>query len=351
MAVIINDIVRKDLENSVDAVDWSAFEGKRVLVTGANGHIASWLALTLVFARRMRGVDVSVTAMSRDLSRLRKIYGDFETSGDIMLVAGDVASFSPGDSSYDYIFHFAGNASPHFIDVDPVGILHANIEGTFSMSRLACRQPGCKLIYASTREVYGRNTEVDSLSESDFGSLDPLDARSCYPESKRAAEAVLEAYRRQHGLRYAVARIAHVYGPGMNVSDDGRVMSDFIGAALSHTDIHLNSDGSALRSFCYVTDAVEALLLMAALPEDAGVYNLSNETEEISVLDLARKIADLAGGISVSFIAPDPAKAALYCAYRRVPLDCARLVAAGWNPRVTLDCGLRHTLAIADNNQ
>lgn len=344
MSVILNNTVIADLARISERIDWSPFKGKRILVTGANGHIASFLTLALLWKKRHSDIKMEITAMSRDMRRLHAIYGDFADKGEITLTASDVAAPTDSYGNFDFIFHFAGNASPYFIAHDPVGILHANIEGTFRMAELASRSKGCKLIYASTREVYGKNTVDGTLDESAFGSLDPLDPRSCYPESKRAAEAVIEAYHRQHGMRYAVARIAHVYGPGMKLAGDGRVMSDFINNALLGEDIVLNSDGSALRSFCYITDAVTALLMIAATPGDAEVYNLSNETEEISVLELARAIAAITGGINVSFKEADPTTKGLYCAYKRKPLDCSRLNALGWQPEIRLADGLRQTI-------
>lgn len=344
MGVFLNGIVKEDIESVIRRTDFSAFNGKRVLIAGANGHIASYLALTLAEAAAKGIADIEITVLSRSHGRLLETYGPYVDKKQVRILAQDVVNPLPENEKFDYVFHFAGNASPHFIAEDPVGILRANIDGTFNMAELCLREKDSRLIFASTREVYGNNTAEDSLTESSFGSLDPLDPRSCYPESKRAAESIIEAYHKQHGMRYTIARIAHVYGPGMKLAGDGRVMSDFINNALNGEAIRLNSDGTALRAFCYVTDAVAALLKIAVIPERAAVFNLSNETEEISIGELARMIGRLAGGLEVSMRRPDPATAGLYCAYKRKGLDCSRLSMLGWQPEVSLGEGLGRTI-------
>lgn len=344
---MITDSMKAEARSLAQSFDFKAFNGKRILIAGANGHIPMWIALVLVEALRLGKADLSLVLLSRSLTKMEENFREYHAEGLLEFMAQDVALPIKTDEKFDFVFHFAGNASPHFIASDPVGILRSNIEGTFNMAELCRRWDRSKLIFASTREVYGKNTEEDSLSETSFGSLDPLDSRSCYPESKRAAESVIEAYHKQYDLRYAIARIAHVYGPGMKTEDDGRVMSDFIGNALRGEPIRLNSDGSALRSFCYVTDAVRALLMIAALPEDSGVYNLSNETEEISVGELARTIGALSG-VEVTMKPASSSSAGLYCAYKRKALDCSRLTDLGWAPRILLNDGLRRILGLSE---
>ncbi|MBD5203672.1 MAG: NAD-dependent epimerase/dehydratase family protein [Bacteroidales bacterium] len=344
MSVLLNDIVREDISRILGCCDLSPLDSRDVLITGANGHIASYLAITLAEARKRGLADIRLTILSRSLPRMRESFGEYIEAGLVDVLAQDVTSPLPPALSFDYIFHFAGNASPHFIATDPIGILRANIQGAFNMADTCLRRHDSKLIFASTREVYGANLTDQVLTETSFGSLDPLDPRSCYPESKRAAESIIEAYHIQHALRYTIMRIAHVYGPGMKLSGDGRVMSDFLANAMHKEPIRLNSDGSALRSFCYITDCIRAILMAALTPEDAGIYNLSNETEEISVGDLALTIGRLAGGIEVSMKPSDPASAGLYCAYKRKPLDCSRLLSLGWKPEVLLSAGIDRTL-------
>lgn len=345
-----NPIVKDDLTDISHKVDWSRFNNKTILITGANGHIASYLIYSFAYAIDCGIITADIIAVSRNKDKLMSLYAPLTQKKWFSIIVGDVSN--PIDYSYeiDYIFHFAGNASPYYISNDPVGILRANISGTFNICELARRNTDCKIIYASTREVYGDNKLDQSLTETSFGALDPLDRRSCYPESKRAAETILEAYHNQYRIKYAVTRIAHCYGPGMKLANDGRVMSDFINNAVSCNDIVLNSDGKALRSFCYISDVITALLIIASDESDNSVFNLSNETEEISILELAEKIASAKGDIKVIVKARE-VDASLYCNYKRKPLDCSRLNALGWHPTVKLHHGITRTLQSFDTKR
>lgn len=344
MILYNNTIVQEDLKNICERVELYEFEGKNILITGANGHIATYIAYTLLYAHEKHIlVGTQIYVLSRNASMLSQLYGIFRDIPCFHMIVGDVAEFEQVEIRFDYIFHFAGNASPYYIMNDPVGILKANITGTLNVAELAIKAPGSKIIYSSTREVYGANDKDNVLDEKAFGVIDPLDLRSCYPESKRAAETILASYYTQYGLLYVIARIAHCYGPGMKLTNDGRVMSDFVNFAINHKDIVLNSNGKALRSFCYITDVVVALLMMATNKSGPCAYNLANESDELSIKELAEYIAEMVGDIKVRFNFTS-IDSSVYCAYKRKPLDCTRLKEIGWQPEVDIRNGVERTV-------
>lgn len=343
-----NFFIQEDLAIIAGCVDWSVFQKKTILITGANGHIASYLTFALAFAIEHNELEAKIVVISRNQGKLTTLYKPFLGKKWFEILVADVCNVVIQKREADYIFHFAGNASPYCIANDPVDILKANIKGTFNIAEMAKNSIGTKVIYASTREVYGENKYDRELTETSFGSLDPLDSRSCYPESKRAAEAILKAYHRQYGVRYGIARIAHCYGPGMKLNNDGRVMSDFLNDALSHRDIVLNSSGEALRSFCYISDVIIGLLIIASYEGDDEVYNLSNETEEISILNLAQNIALIISDINV-LVRSKKIDSSIYCSYKRKPLDCSKLMNLGWYPQITLREGLERTIKSFEN--
>ena len=339
----LSSIITEDIENICRTVDLNSYRNKTILITGANGHIASYLVYTFAYANEFYKTNIRILANSRNLEKMRQNFEFLFEKKWFQSLICDVADVSSHIEFVDYIFHFAGNASPYFISHDPVGILNANINGTFQMCELAKKSQRCKIIFASTREVYGEVSLVDSISETTFGKLDPMLPRACYPESKRASETIIEAYHKQYGIDYDVIRIAHCYGPGMKLENDGRVMSDLLNFAVKKQDIILNSTGLALRSFLYISDAVTAIIKIAS-QQGCGVWNLSNETEEISIINLARLISEKIGNIKV-LVKPQTDNSTLYTNYRRIPLNCSKLTKIGWFPDMELRSGLDRTLS------
>lgn len=341
-----NDIVRKDIREMMAAVlPWDRLDGKSCLVTGANGMIATYVVYLLMSLVRERGIDIHVIALSRNRQRSEELFADFLDDHHFGLLIQDVCMPIHLEGQLDYIFHFAGNASPYYIKNDPVGIMKSNLLGTINVLECAKNKAVAKVIFASTREVYGANVKKASLVETSFGYLDCLDARSCYPESKRAAESLCESYSLQYGVGFNSVRIAHTYGPGMKLANDGRVMADLLNCVKQGRNIVLKSKGDALRAFCYVTDTVVGLMYILFHGEKKSAYNLANETEEISIRDLAEMLMRLNPDKSIRIDYDIPSeRSSVYCDYVRIGLDSSRLESLGWKPRIALEEGVRRIL-------
>lgn len=116
------------------------------------------------------------------------------------------------------------------------------------------------------------------IEEDDIGVLDPLNFRSCYPEVKKLCENMLEcAVENYANLSYSILRLAHIYGPGMNIQNDGRIMNDLVEMTVNSKGIKLLSDGSAVRAFCYISDAVTGIIKAMLVNENKAVFNIANE--------------------------------------------------------------------------
>lgn len=339
-----NDIVQNDLREITQVrFPWFDFEDKTILVTGANGMLATYMIYTFLYLMRKKGINIKVVALSRSLDKTRELYKEFLDDSHLVILHQDICSPIKYVGRMDYIYHFAGNASPYYIKNEPLGIIESNMLGTFNVMELARDKEPQKVIFASTREVYGE-TSFNTLSEDSFGKVDPLDNRSCYPESKRAAETIIKGYFTQYGIKSVIARITHCYGPGMKTDNDGRVMSDFIYSAIHNQDITLLSDGSAIRSFCYINDAILGLFQLTLFGKAGEAYNLANETEPMPIREIARIVADAfpEKGISVSY--RQAADQSGYCAYQRVALDTRKIEDIGFKPSVALKEGIRRTI-------
>jgi nucleoside-diphosphate-sugar epimerase len=238
----------------------------------------------------------------------------------------------------DLILHLASPASPVHYKELPIETMLANSAGTHRLLALA-EDVGARFVFASTSEVYGDPLEHPQR-ESYWGNVNPIGARACYDESKRFGEALTFEYRRTRGINASVVRIFNTFGPRMNV-DDGRVVPEFIAAALAGRALPIFGDGTQTRSFCYVDDLVEALLLVALdASADGEVFNAGNPYE-VTMIDLAREIAAVCG-VPLRL---EHMPAADDDPQRRRP-DISRIRARyGWEPRITLRAGLDATVA------
>lgn len=324
------------------SIPFAALQNKTVLITGATGMLASYVAFALIHLNHRLNLNIRPVLLARSQDKLNSVYG--EVLSDLHCLVQDVTEPIVYDGTIDFIFHAAGAASPHYILNDPVGIINANVIGTQRVLDCACMAGTQKVVFASTREVYGRVADKTLISEDDMGVLDPLHPRDCYPESKRLAEAMMMAYYQQYQVPFNTLRIAHTYGPGMQIENDGRVMADLINDAVNQRNIVLKSSGEAERAFCYITDAVDAILRVMLTGVHAQAYNVANESEPISILNLAKLLQQLANfgkGISKQQVNNNQAG---YTNYPRTALSTERLQDLGWEPVVTLEDGLKRTL-------
>ena len=303
---------------------------KKIMVTGGAGFLGSHLCEQLI----KRGEDVLCvdnffTGSKRNISHL---FGHplFE------LMRHDVTF--PLYVEVDQIFNLACPASPIHYQFDPVQTTKTSVHGAINMLGLAKRVKA-RILQASTSEVYG-DPEVHPQTEDYWGRVNPIGVRSCYDEGKRCAETLFFDYHRQHRLEIKVLRIFNTYGPRMH-PNDGRVVSNFIMQALKGEDITIYGDGQQTRSFCYVDDLVEVMLLMMASPADfTGPVNAGNPGE-FTMLELAEAILRLTASKSKLVFKPlpqdDPRQR-----QPDISLAKARL---GWEPKVKLDDGLKETIA------
>jgi UDP-glucuronate decarboxylase len=238
----------------------------------------------------------------------------------------------------DQIYNLACPASPIHYQFDPVQTTKTSVHGAINMLGLAKRVKA-RILQASTSEVYG-DPEVHPQHEGYWGRVNPIGIRSCYDEGKRCAETLFFDYWRQHNLQIKVVRIFNTYGPRMR-PDDGRVVSNFIMQALKGEDITIYGEGLQTRSFCYVDDLVDAMVRMMGSPDGfTGPVNIGNPTE-YTMVALAEQIIRLTNSVSRlvhrSLPEDDPRQ-------RRPDISLAQK-SLEWSPRVSLEDGLKETIA------
>ncbi|MBK6981707.1 MAG: SDR family oxidoreductase [Betaproteobacteria bacterium] len=300
-----------------------------ILVTGGAGFVGSHLCDRLIaMGHDVICVDNFYTGAKRNIAHLLG-HPRFELiRHDVML---------PLFIEVDAIFNLACPASPIHYQRDPVQTVKTSVLGAINMLGLAKRRRAI-LVQASTSEVYG-DPEVHPQSEDYVGHVNPLGPRACYDEGKRCAETLCTDYRRQHGVDARIVRIFNTYGPRMQ-KDDGRVVSNFIVAALQGKSLVVNGDGSQTRSFCFVDDLVDGLVAAMNAPHPwPGPVNLGNP-EELSVRGLAEAVIAMTGSSSAIEAAPMPQNDPL----RRKPDIALASRLLGFAPRTPLDAGLAATI-------
>jgi UDP-glucuronate decarboxylase len=303
---------------------------KRILVTGGAGFLGSHLCDRLLRdGHEVLCVDNLFTGTKQNIAHLLG-HPNFE------FLRHDVTF--PLFVEVDQIYNLACPASPIHYQHDPVQTTKTSVHGAINMLGLA-KRIGCKILQASTSEVYG-DPAVHPQTEDYWGNVNPIGPRSCYDEGKRCAETLFFDYFRQHRVPIKVARIFNTYGPRMHPAD-GRVVSNFIFQALRGEPITIYGDGGQTRSFCYVDDLIEGLMmLMQSSDEVAGPINLGNPVE-FTIADLAKQVIRLTGSKSElvhAALPPDDPR-------QRKPDISKAGELLGWKPRTSLDEGLGRTIA------
>lgn len=300
----------------------------RYLVTGGAGFIGSNLIKRLLEEKH------SIICIDNFSSGNRLNISNFLTHPEFKLIDHDITQVI--DIETDGIWHLACPASPKYYGRNPIETSKINFIGTYNLLELA-RKNKSPIIFASTSEIYG-NPEVHPQNEIYNGSVNTNDSRSCYKEGKRIAESLCFDYKRIHNMNIKIARIFNTYGPNM-MPDDGRVISNFVTSAILKKPLFVNGDGNQTRSFCYVEDLIDALILLFNSSTNDPI-NLGNPKEEYSINQIAEKIIKKVNSNSkiqnINIKLDEP--------LRRKPCIKKAKLLLNWEPKYTIDIGLDYTI-------
>jgi len=302
---------------------------KRILVTGGAGFLGSFLCESLLDqGNEVLCVDNFYTGRKDNIAQLMgNPYFEVIRHNVVMPLFVEV----------DEIYNLACPASPIFYQRDPVQTTKTSVMGAINMLGLAKRL-NIKVLQASTSEIYG-DPLCHPQTESYWGNVNPLGIRACYDEGKRCAETLFFDYYRQNKVKIKVVRIFNTYGPRMN-QNDGRVVSNFIVQALKNQDITIYGDGNQTRSFCYVSETVDAIIRTMQTGDDfTGPVNIGNPNE-FTIKALAEKIIAMTGSKSKITYHPLPQDDPIQ---RQPDITLAKKVLQ-WEPKISWDAGLEKTI-------
>src|SRR6201997_2907520 len=299
------------------------------VVTGGAGFLGSHLTDRLLAeGHRVIAIDNLVTGNPKNVAHLGK-------NENFQFIKHNVSNYILVEEAVDYVFHFASPASPiDYLEL-PIPTLKVGALGTHNALGLA-KKKHAVFVLASTSECYG-DPLVHPQSETYWGNVNPIGPRGVYDEAKRFAEAITMAYHRYHGVDTHIVRIFNTYGPRMRLND-GRALPNFVYQALSGQPITVYGEGKQTRSFCYVSDLIEGIFRLSQSNEHFPT-NIGNPAE-LTILEFAERIRSEFPNAPKIIFEPlpedDPKQ-------RRPDISKAKKL-LGWEPKVSLEEGLRHTL-------
>ena len=369
MRLLENEIYLSDLD-TVCGLDlpWQELDGKSIMISGATGMIGSTLIDVLM--RRNRRMEernagkqpypgCRIIALGRNEEKAKARFEEYWEDPCFSFVRCDIndrqgltgsldgAGRMHGDSAMtvDYVFHAASNTHPVAYANDPIGTVVTNIIGLDNLLSFASEHGCRRFLFASSNEIYGENRgDVELFDEAYCGYIDCNTMRAGYPESKRAGEALCQAYLRQKDLDVVIPRFTRSFGPTL-LRTDTKALSQFIRKGVSREDIVLKSAGTQFFSYTYVCDAVSGLLYCLLKGECGEAYNIADVSCDITLRDLAGLIAELVGK-KVIFDIPDAVEAAGYSKATKARLDSTKLQHLGWKARFDMKTALAHTIEV-----
>ena len=293
----MNHILSEDIAHIHKEVDFTLFEGKKILITGATGLIGTAVILSMLEWNKTAKEKIRITAVIRNVEKAKELFDGYDDSVMEYLVS-DVCDVKSSDLGIDYVIHGASSTSSKAFVSTPVEIVKTAVLGTMNLLEFAKLNKVKGFVYLSSMEVYGTPMTEDKIDESRALTQNVLDVRACYPESKCMCENLCISYASEYGVPTKIVRLTQTFGPGVRYND-GRVFAEFARCVIESRDIVLKTKGETKRNYLYLADAVTAILTVLLDGETANAYNAANEDTYCSIYDMACAVARLNSRIKV----------------------------------------------------
>lgn len=337
MGLLNSTLYRNDIKKALEKYDFSSFDGKSILVTGATGLICSSLIDVLLILQEITEIDIRIIGAGRHPSVIKKRFENRVTP-----IAYDAIFPLQITEDVDYIIHGAGSASPELYTSSPVETMLSNINGINNLLNY-CIGKKTRMIYISSSEVYGRKNDEESFLETNYGYVDLDNIRNSYSESKRASEMLCKSYEKEYGVDVSMVRPGHVYGPTASKKDK-RISSDFAYKAARGEKLEMLSAGLQNRSYCYCIDASMAILVCLLNGVSGEAYNIG--TEDVTSIKKMAQILAKSGGIELKLKEPTKEEKNAFNPMNNASLNMRKISEIGYMQTFTAREGLEHTVSI-----
>lgn len=340
--LVYTDKYLSDLKKSLDIKNIDKLNEKKILVTGANGLICSAVVDMLFVMNESLGIKCDIYVASRNVDKANKRFSPFCNSEYFHTVLYDAEKTETFEEEFDFIIHGASNANPALYGSNPVETMLGNIYGINNLLKTIKSNNKGRLLYISSSEVYGKKEDKNAYLENEYGYVDILNSRACYPSSKRASETLCASYKNEYGVDYVIVRPGHVYGPTTQDSDN-RASSQFARDVKEGKNIVMKSPGLQMRSYCYVIDCASAIISVLINGESGEAYNISNKDSVVTIREMAEEFAK-AANVEVVFECATEKEKATFNMMDNSSLDSTKLENLGWTGKFTLKDGVAGTL-------
>lgn len=338
-------LYQEDLRYIADFdVDWDKLKGRTILITGATGLIGTVLIDAIMNKNSQGNLGIKILALSRSLERLSRHFPGYRENPLFSAVEADVTEKLIIDENVDYVINLAGNTHPMLYSTEPINTILTGILGANNVLEFAASHAIDRVVNVSSVEVYGENRgDVRLFTEDYSGYINCNSLRAGYPEAKRVAEALSQAYIAEKGIDVVSARFGRVYG-STQLSSDTKSTSQFIRSAVNGEDIVLKSKGDQEYSYVYVADAVTALLILLTRASNGEAYNVASD-EVKNFRETAEVLAAISGK-NVRIELPTNTESKGFSVVQTALMDSTKIKSLGWRAKYSIKEGLERTVDI-----
>ncbi len=331
-SLVKNIVVSEDIERvcNYKGIDYNLFKNKIFYITGVTGTIGSFIASCLLEMNNRFSLNLKIIGAVRDEKKAKKMF--CENKGVLRFVYSDVIEPVNYEGDIDYIIHCASNTASRSFVEKPVETFNIAVKGTENILNLARCKNVESMVFLSSMEVYGTVETPVKLKENTLGALDMSEPRNSYPIGKRAAETLCFLSAKEHNIPVKIVRLAQVIGANAAYNDT-RVYAQFARSIVERKNIILNTPAKTTRSYCYITDAVTGIFTVLLNGENAGVYNISNDSASIQIRDMAKMLTERypASGLVFDIKDDNP-----YFKETHWVLDTSKISTLGWHAEISL---------------